>query len=151
MNIKWNWGTKILVAMILFMSLLIGFVIMSMNQTFYLVEKDYYPKALEFQGMIDKVNNAKQLSEKIKIENLGSEVRFTFQDVFEPKEISGNIVFYRPSDKDKDVNVIIKLDTALKQVYNVSGMLKGKYILKIDYQVGEKGYYQEESIMLNMD
>ena len=147
MKMKWNWGTKILVAMILFMLLLITLVFMSMRQTYHLVEKDYYPKALEYQGRIDKTRNAQQLAEKVKMEQTREAVVFTFPS-FETREIEGTITFYRPSDEGMDVRFAIQPDTSLRQVCNVSAMPPGKYIVKLDYEVDGKGYYQEESVFL---
>jgi len=150
MKIEWNWGTKLLLAMILFMLLLLTFMVMSMKQSFYLVEKDYYPRALEYQNKIDKIENVKLLGEKVKIENMGDHVQFSFQQTFIPNEIKGDIVFYRPSDGRLDITFPIQPDTAGQQLCNISSMTKGKYIVKLDYEVGGTGYYQEETILLKM-
>lgn len=139
-----------MVAMILFMLLLITLVFMSMRQTYHLVEKDYYPKALEYQEMIDKTQNANQLAEKVRVENLGDEVLLTFQPAFRPFDIKGTIIFYRPSDEGMDIRIPIRPDTAGRQLCDVRHMPKGKYIVKLDYEVDNKGYYQEGSIYLKM-
>ncbi len=101
---KWNWGTKIFIAIILFMSLMIVLVILSMNQSYYLVEKDYYPKALEYQQRIDKETNAKNIGEMIQIANNGNELIITFPSAFDPKSIDGELTFYRPSDGTMDID-----------------------------------------------
>ena len=150
MKMKWNWGSKLLVAMIMFMLLIIGLVYMSMQQTFHLVENDYYPKALEYQDRIDKTQSANDLEEKVTIENLGEEVLVTFQPAFRSLEISGTIEFYRPSDRSLDISIPIKTDTAGRQLCDIRSMQKGKYLVKLDYEAGGKGYYQEESIYLKM-
>lgn len=60
MRIKWNWGTGILIGIIAFMAFIIGLVYFSVQQNFDLVERDYYPKALEYQQQIDKEENARK-------------------------------------------------------------------------------------------
>lgn len=150
MKIKWNWGSKILLAMILFMTLLILLAFLSMNQNYDLVEKDYYPKALEYQNKIDKIQNSKALDENVKVENMGNQIQFTFQQSFNSREIKGSIIFYRPSDKRMDVSFPIQTDTSGIQICNVTDLQKGKYIVKIDYEVDGKGFYQEETILLKM-
>lgn len=150
MKIHWHWGTKLLVAMILFMGLIIGFVIMSMKQDFNLVERDYYPKAIEYQQKIDKMRNAEALPGKILIENLGDHVWFSFPEGIALESLSGEIVFYRPSDVGQDVSFSIEVDSAGRQACPVASMPGGKYIVKIDYQSGDKAYYQEESVFLKM-
>jgi hypothetical protein len=150
MKMKWNWGTKLLVAMILFMGLIITMVFMSMRQTYYLVEKDYYPKALEYQTRIDKMHNVSLMDEKVKVENLGEQVSFTFPAALDPEGITGSIIFYRPSDGTLDLRFPIRPDTARRQFCDVAAVPKGKYIVKVDYESQGKGYYQEETIFLKM-
>lgn len=151
MKMKWNWGSKLLVAMILFMLMMIVFVIMSMRQTFFLVEKDYYPKAIEYQDKIDHIQNAKSLAQRIQINNLGDHVELTFPNELPAAKIKGEIMFYRPSDVGKDVVFPISADTTHRRVCNVSGLENGKYIIKIDYQIDDVGYYQEETIFLKIN
>lgn len=139
-----------LVAMILFMLLIVTLVFMSMKQTYYLVEKDYYPKALEYQDRIDKTKNAELPGQRVEIENMGEEVVFVFPP-FDPEGISGSITFYRPSDEGMDARFEIRADSALRQSCNVSGLPRGKYIVKLDYEADGKGYYQEETILIKMN
>lgn len=150
MKIKWNWGTKLFIFTAIFMLFLIAFFIMMSLQTFHLVEKDYYPKALEFQGQIDKNNNTKSLDERVRIENRGEYIEFEFQTFFNPDSIKGDIIFYRPSESREDLKVPIQLDSTGKQYYPVKNLLKGKYIVKIEYYYENKGYYQEDPVLVKM-
>lgn len=147
---KWNWGTKLFIAIVLFMGFMIVLFIMTLNQDYDLVEKDYYPKALAYQHTIDKESNARALGERVKVENAGENVVFTFQDDFDPDSITGNIYFYRPSDRNGDDSIPIRLDSARCQVYNTANLLKGKYIVKIDYRANGKSYFQEQTILIRM-
>lgn len=140
---KWNWGTKIVISMVVFMLFLTIFFVMMSRQTFYLVEKDYYPKGLEYQEKIDKIENAKQLGEPIQLENMEEYLVFSFPSVLTPDEIDGNIFLYRPSDGTQDVSMAIKLDSLNKHVFLLEDVLKGKYTAKIDYTDNTKDYYQE--------
>ena len=103
MKIKWNWGTGILLAIIIFMSFIFSMVYFTTRQNYDLVEKDYYPKAIEYQQQIDKEQNAKNLQEKVRVNNRGDYVEVRFQPFFKYSDISGQITFYRPSDKKGDV------------------------------------------------
>jgi hypothetical protein len=150
MNFKWNWGTKLAIAIIAFVSFMIGLVYMTTLQPYDLVEKDYYPKAQVHQQQIDKIQNAKQLSEKIKVENSGGLLRFTYQQAFKPDSISGTIYFYRPAGEADDFHIPIHPDTSGTQEYPTTGMQKGKYIIQFDYEALGKSYYQEETIIVNI-
>ncbi len=146
---KWNWGTKILISMIVFMLFLTVFFVLMMRQNFYLVEKDYYPKGLEYQQRIDKMENAKQLDEQVKIDNRKEFLVFTFQSFFNADEIDGKIVLYRPSDGRRDVSISIELDSSRQFFYPVKNLITGKYLVKIDYKYNDKEYYQEKSIYVD--
>ncbi len=148
MQIQWNWGTKLFVASGLFALLLIGFFYLMISQSYDLVERDYYPKALEYQQRIDATMNAGLLSEDVKVEVDGDIVRFTFQPFFDPEGLDGNIVFYRPSEAAKDISIPVEPDSSNEQVYPVMNLFKGKYMVKIDYSCEGKKYYQESALFI---
>lgn len=148
---KWNWGTKLLISMIVFMLFLTVFFVMMSRQTFYLVEKDYYPKGQEYQLKIDKIDNAKLLDEQIQLDNKGDFLVFTFQPFFSIDEIAGNIVLYRPSDGTQDIAMPIQLDSLRQHVFPIQDVLKGKYIAKIDYNYEGKSYYEEIPLLIKMN
>jgi len=150
MKIKWNWGTKLFIFTALFMLFLITFFVLMGLRTVHLVEKDYYPKALEYQQHIEKDNNAKALDENVRIETKGETIEFKFQSIFNPDSISGYIVLYRPSGGEKDIRVSIDLDSSGYQYIPVVDLLKGKYIVKIEYFYNNKGYYQEKPVLVKM-
>lgn len=145
---KWNWGTKIFIAIVLFMSMMIVLVILTMQQSFYLVEKDYYPKGLEYQQRIDKETNAKKIGESILVENNKSELEFTFPSVFNPESIEGEIVLYRPSDGTMDIAFPIELNSMRKMSVPTSNLISGKYLIKFDYKDTDKEYFQESTVYI---
>jgi hypothetical protein len=148
MKIKWNWGTGLFIGASLFILMIGVFAYFMFQQSNDLVERDYYPKALVYQQRIDKLNNTAQLVEKAKVENLSGSVIIRFPSSFQPDSISGTVQFYRPSGVSGDVNVPIRLDSSGVMAYPVSGLIKGNYLVKIDYNYGNKGYYQEESLFV---
>jgi hypothetical protein len=148
MKMKWNWGTKLFIAIVLFMSLIIGFVIFSMRQTYYLVEKDYYPKGLEYQQKIDKETNAKKSGFKIDVQNIDNELVITFPAELETNLPQGRIILYRPSDGTLDISYPIQLDSLFQMKIPTLSLTKGKYIMKFDYSIGELGFFHEESLYI---
>jgi hypothetical protein len=148
MKIKWNWGTKLFIWTALFMLVLMTFVFLSTKQTFFLVEKDYYPKGLEYQQKIDKMNNTSQLEEKIKVDNNMTFILLTFPKIMQPENIQGTIVFYRPSDGDKDIGVAINPDSLSHQSIPTDDLIAGKYIIQFDYSYKGVDYYQEETLFI---
>jgi hypothetical protein len=148
MKIKWNWGTGLFIGASLFILMIAVFAYYMFKQNFDLVEKDYYPKALVYQQRIDKLNNTAQLEEKIRVEKLGSSVVIRFPYIFKPDSTSGTVQFYRPSGVSGDVNILIQLDASGIMSYPISRLMKGNYMVKIDYNFRNKGYYQEEALFV---
>ncbi|MCP4552714.1 MAG: hypothetical protein GY834_11890 [Bacteroidetes bacterium] len=145
---KWNWGTKLLIAIISFMSLIIVLAVFSMKQSFFLVEKDYYPKGLEYQQKIKKTENAQKAGELIMIKNKGSELLISFPSLFDLNQLEGNLFFYRPSDGTKDITIPILVDSLGLMICSTQNLENGKYILKFDYKVNDKEYFQEETVFI---
>ncbi len=149
MKINWNWGTKLFIATAIFMLFLLTMVYMTTLQDRSMVEDEYYQKSMVYQEMIDKKSNSKQLEQQVKVNMGSSYLSIIFQDFFKPQNISGEIKIYRPSDIKLDVHIPIKLDSTRSLHLPKDKMTKGKYIVKIDYKVGEKGYYQEEVVFVD--
>jgi hypothetical protein len=149
MKIKWNWGTKLFIAMALFLIMLMTFVYMTTLQDHPLVEEEYYQKSLQYQDKLNKIDNAKKLDESVKVELGDKYLTIIFQPFFIPEKLSGTIQIYRPSDPDFDINIRIKPDSNGALYLPVEKLHKGKYIVKIDYTYEGKGYYEEKSIFVN--
>lgn len=139
-----------MISMIAFMLFLTVFFVMMARQTFYLVEKDYYPKGQEYQQKIDKMDNTKLLDEQVQMENKEESLVFKFPSVFKSDEIEGKIILYRPSDGTQDIAMSIHLDSLNQHVFPVQDVLRGKYIVKIDYKDEAKEYYQEIPVLIKM-
>ena len=148
MKINWNWGTGLFIGASLFILMIGVFAYFMFKQSNDLVEKYYYPKALVFQQRIDKLNNTAQMAEKAAVESLGSFVVIRFPHAFNPDSITGTVQFYRPSGISGDVNVPVKLNSAGVMTFPMSGLIKGKYLVKLDYSCAGIGYYQEEVLFV---
>ena len=62
-----NWGWKICILYSGFALLTLTMVFFAMNQEVFLVSDDYYKQEIEYQGQIDKMENARALSEPLVI------------------------------------------------------------------------------------
>ena len=147
MKIKWNWGTKITIAIILFMSFILTLVYFSTRNSIILVEKDYYPKGLEYQKQIEKIKNAKPFRDSLKINIKKKKIDLSIKGV-EPD--SGSVTFYRP-DQEKVLDLVypFEADKKIDYSYSLKNFRTGIYILKISWWENNKGYYLEEKIFIN--
>jgi len=115
---KFNWGTGIFLFYSAFVIFMLSLVFMSMQQKIELVTENYYTKGVDFQTQINEQSNVAALVEKPtvkQLENGNVEIKFPASENLESK-INGEIAFFRPSDKDLDFTVPIKLEKTKNQI-----------------------------------
>ncbi|MCF6171146.1 MAG: FixH family protein [Bacteroidales bacterium] len=146
MKMNWNWGTKLILWIVLFMGFIFVLVYLSTQNSIILVEKDYYPKGLEFQNRIDERNNALQLRAGFQIRQIRENVVVEFPCI---KPDSGTLVFYRHNNKLLDQTINIKIDETKKMYFPLAGFEKGKYLVKFHWFENGKGYFVEKDFFFN--
>ncbi len=144
-NIKWNWGTKLLIAIILFMGLIFYLVYLSTKQDLNLVEEDYYPKGLKYQTRINEIKNAAPFKDKIQLTQTDGFVVLTLPDI---NPDSGSVVLFRPSNDRLDINSGIKPDSLNKKYFPLEQFRRGLYKYKIEWFEEGKGYYLEDKFYI---
>jgi len=145
---KFNWGTGILIVIITFILGVIAFFIFINNLDINLVEDNYYEKELAYQEKIDQMNNTALLNGEIDIFQEGKTLFIQFPELDSLAEPKGNVLFYRPSDPDKDITVPLQLNEEHLQAIDISKIIAGKWILKLDWEMGGQAYYYEEGIVI---
>jgi len=143
-----SWGTKIAILYISFIILIIGMVVLSMQQKVELVSDDYYANELVFQNKINETNNANGLSETVTHHIYNNTLTVILPIDFKDKKLTGNIEFYCPSDKSKDLRLPIQLNNDLEQSIDLKKLSKGMYKMKVEWFTGKTGYLTEETIII---
>ncbi|HHC78633.1 MAG TPA: cytochrome C oxidase Cbb3 [Flavobacteriia bacterium] len=145
---KINWGTGIVIAMLLFMAFILQYVYKAVTNDKYnheLVSEDYYKDELYYQQEIDKVNNGNQLKDNIRIEAGKDGFVITFPKEMDVSKITGTAYFQRPSNKDLDFEQ--KLSPTISQlVIKHANLVSGKWNVKIDWKYNDKEYLLKEAI-----
>jgi hypothetical protein len=143
---KFNWGTGILITIVIFFLAIVGIFIYSSNLDINLVEENYYEKEIAYQEKIDRIKNTEALEGKILIQLEDKVLRIDFPDFFNGKKSEGHILFYRPSDPAKDFVVSLQLNDSSFQAVDASRLDPGRYMVKIDWTTDGVSYYIEEPI-----
>ena len=146
--IKINWGTRIAVLYIAFVGLIVIMVIMSIHQKIDLVSEDYYDKELVFQDKINEMKNAETLEGKITHIITQTDVELQFQQEFKSKKITGEILFFRPSDASKDFKTDVALNADAHQKISLKNLSKGMYKMQISYKDAQTPYFTEQTIVI---
>lgn len=143
---KINWGTGLAIGMALFVIFILQFVIRISVQDKYdneLVTENYYEKEMVFQNQIDGTLNAQKLKNNISSRRTEEGYLLTFPKEFNPKNISGTLALYRPSNKKLDYEQELEL-TKSEYLIPKENLVPGHWDIIISWQhKGEEYFYKE--------
>lgn len=147
---KFNWGSGIVLAVVVFMIGTLSMVSYFISLDFYLVSNDHYEQAVEYQDTIDKKQRAENLKNPVVV--LFDEPTVSIKLIF-PKEIlsdslSGNITFYRPNNPDLDHRFKLQIDEDGRQIIPVSELEKGRWKLTLEWKQDSLFYLDEKNIFI---
>jgi hypothetical protein len=146
---KINWGTGIVLAFIGFIAFILYFVInMNINDKYDhdLVTEEYYKEELEYQKDINKLNNAKKLSQDIDYNRTPEGLMISFPENLDIKKITGKVFLYRPSNKQLDFETSISLSKPHLLIPD-KRLVDGRWNIKIDWQYNGKSYLFKKDIV----
>lgn len=145
-----SWGKGITITIILFTGFILFLVITCVRQTdINLVSSDYYEQEIAYQQVINKMNNTTSLSAKPEIKTgADGTVWIDFSEMANYRSMSGDVLFFRPSDPKLDLRVHLSLDTNGRQEIAKGALQRGKWVCKINWQTEGKDYYIETPLII---
>ncbi len=149
MKFKFNWGTGIILSIIIFMSVTISTAVYMMNQDVSLVSENYYDQAIKYQEQIDRIKRTNKLDEENILLFDGKILKITIPTNFLTKNISGEIHFYRPSDNERDIRIPLRADSLGLQVIPMGNLQDGLWKVKVNWLSGQDQYFVEKRIFIN--
>ena len=147
MKIKINWGTGIVIAIALFITFILSFVYKTLFMEEYehhLVSEDYYKDELHYQEEIDKLNNAKYLTENVILSNTEQGIIIQFPKDKDFNKIEGKVNFLRRSNDKLDFEKKIDLSSHSMLIED-SILVTGKWEIRVDWQYNDEEYLLKES------
>ncbi|MEN9489062.1 MAG: hypothetical protein RL494_1327 [Bacteroidota bacterium] len=147
---KINWGTSIVIAFGLFITFILFFVFKVQSNSKYdneLVVEEYYKHDAKFGDEMKRVQNAQDLSQKPKISNAAGEITIVFPDAFIPKNISGKVSLYRPSNKKMDFEIPLSLANSTL-IIPKNSLAGGRWNVNMEWQYDGKLYLSKEIIYI---
>lgn len=142
-----NFGHKIAIVYTLFVVFILSLVTFCVKQKdIFLVSSDYYKKEIAYQDEIDKYANTRGLSQPVKVGRTGDSLNFEFPE--EMQGATGEIHFYRPSNANLDFKVPVSMDADHVQKVTVNQLVKGRWVVKMEWTKDGKDYLKEEKIIL---
>lgn len=145
---KISWGVGITISIIVFMLLSIWLIYFSFNQDVNLVRDDYYEAEVQYNETMEKVKRTNELKENLKISIVENNIQLQFPNNLNYKNIGGNIFLYRPSERNLDLTIPIKIDSNYFQTISTNNLLQGMWKIKIDWKADSVAYQNDEIIMI---
>src|SRR5699024_2113041 len=145
---KINWGTGIVIAMVLFIGFIMYFVVQMLTSHEYdpeMVAVNYYHKEYVFQQEVDAIQNANALSKNIVVKKEEDSFVVFFPENFEVENITGTISMYRASDKNLDQEFPIQLNNHQYKI-STSQLAKGKWLLSVDWNYKDTRYLYKKAL-----
>ena len=140
-----NWGYKITVAYIAFITFIMYMVVQAFGQDIDLVTKDYYAQEIAYETKMVRKANALHAEEQV-------EVKQTLQEIIIKipggAGTSGEIHFYHPSQQIFDRRFEIDLDSKSEQQISKEEIVSGHYRINVSWEQDGKEYFKQEKIYI---
>jgi len=149
MIMKINWGTGLVIGMVLFIGFIMFFVYRMMtdhNLDHDLVTEKYYQKEMELQETIYAQQNTASMEEQIKGMKTNEGYVITFPATYDPEKITGNVFLYRPSNKQLDFDFAIDL-TDPNLLIPDKRLLDGRWNITINWVYEGNNYQFKKEIV----
>jgi len=135
---KFNWGTGILIFLILFLLACAAFIIFAMRQDVNLVHKDYYEKGVDHTDKMNVDARSTQFGDKIQIDYTNEYLLIRFEESMVASIDSGKVLLYRPSSSKQDAQFPMIFSENVIKIPK-ENLISGRYILKLScYSEGLK-------------
>lgn len=145
---KINWGTGLVIGMVLFISFVLFFVyrmIADNNLDHDLVTEGYYQKEMELQDDIYAQQNTAAMEKQILGLKTKEGYMLQFPEGFQPEKIEGKVFLYRPSNKQLDFEIPLELNNPNLLIPD-NRLLDGRWNITIDWEYEGKSYRFKKQI-----
>jgi len=145
---KINWGTGVVIAFGLFMLFILSFVYKVQSNKKYdneLVTDEYYKKEATVQDDINKKQNANDLQTKVIISKSEKGLQIEFPENFDPKQLTGKVYFYRPSNQKLDFELDLTLSSNIF-AFPKEKIAAGIWDVSVDWTYQNKKYLNKETL-----
>jgi hypothetical protein len=144
---KLNWGHSIFFIYSAFVVAILFMVYQSTQQTYDLVEKDYYAAELKYQDVIDASARAKALGGDFIVKYESDSIKLILPSPFKGVNVLGKVQLYFAADKQQDKTYEFETLNAYA-AFKTEKQNKGLYTIKLDIVKSGVAYYYEQKIYL---
>lgn len=147
-KIKINWGTGLVIGMLLFIGFIMYFVVTMLTDSKYnhdLVVEEYYKQELVLNSKLEARANNGTLTSPIRGKRVPEGWLLEFPEEMNNPNLQGTVFLYRPSNKQLDFELPLEiLESNLLIPEN--RLLDGRWNISITWSQNGKEYLYEEEI-----
>jgi nitrogen fixation protein FixH len=142
-----NWGWKMGLVYVGFVSVMISFVMRARNEKIDLVSSDYYEQELAFSERMDAVRRANALEFKPSVSVVEDNLVVQYPEKWNSAS-SGKIRFYCPNDAKSDIQFPILYDAVNPQFIQKSLLKPGPYEVYFEWTESGQNYFVQQKIKI---
>ncbi|MGN6435527.1 MAG: FixH family protein [Agriterribacter sp.] len=143
-----NWGHKLTIVILVFVSWMAYMVYRCATTDFQLVEKEYYKNELRYQQVIDGTSRANKLSSQATVTRQHDKVIVQLPEEMKDRAVEGKLWFYCAYDAALDKNMQLEVNSRGEQVLDASAFEPGNYIVKIEWMCNDISYFTQQKLSL---
>lgn len=145
---KSHWGTGIVIAIAVFITVMLGVAGYLMTQDVNLVTDRYYEKELAYQDRIHALERTRALGASAGIAAEEGRLVVWFPRSVSGTAVDGQVLLYRPADRAADRTVAVAPDSTGRQVVPTAHLLSGLWRAQVQWRAGGHDYYMEQPFMV---
>lgn len=143
-----NWGHKLTIAILVFVSWMAYMVYRCATTDFQLVEKEYYKNELRYQQVIDGTSRANKLSSHATVTRQHDKVIVQLPEEMKDRAVKGKLWFYCAYDAALDKNMQLDVNSNGEQVLDATVFEPGNYTVKIEWICNDISYFSQQKLSL---
>jgi hypothetical protein len=150
-NSPFSWGSGLVIAIAIFMVSTLGFVFFATTLDFDLVTEHHYEEGVEYQQVIDRVEQSHTLSHPVQFNYKRNEqaLRITFPEDVAEQAKQGTLTLYRPDDASLDQEKKLTRFTQNGLTVEEIELTPGKWTAQLKWSADQTQYYSESTLFVD--
>ena len=144
---KFNWGTGILLFIILFLLSAGVFIGFAMRQEINLVHQDYYKKGVDHSEQMRVTERSATFEHAIRTRQTNDLLLIEVEESVALEIDSGDMILYRPSSSKLDIRLSLTMPDTLLEISREQ-LIHGRYILQFHWFSEGLEYRTEEEVFI---
>ena len=144
------WPYGIILTFVLFIAGTAGLIVVACTHKTDLITANYYEEEIKFQGRLDQLNRAAQLSEQVRItyDSARQSISISLPTGQLAAQTVGRIQLYRPSATGLDRMVQLQLDDNGLQTLDAAALLPGLWKIRVQWTAQSQDYFTDKSLVV---